>query len=462
MPFLSPFLTTKFALKNRFKVMELMIFSYWYLSLFPGRLGFDGSEGIRMIQRGESTDWWTASFFWFLKILSFNGQSIFLASLVSYLFLAFSLKYFVFSLPAKQSILRRTYLVMLATPIVSAFGLTVSHDALQVAGTLILIGTLFRNAGDGDAQKSINPALLVLAYSGLLTTRLGIFIVILDILFRLKFSKKIGFLLLGYLVLFLSISSVGISKHEASANTNWMLADLKCVTQHPEARLSPGDWLFLETIAPKVEWKIPLSCTTVDEPVGLLKSKNSEAHLFSREFAGNYIKIVSKNPAIVAMAHIQRSRGALPPPFFQGPDNQVELDTSIPIGQGTNIALQNSFEMLHPSIDEPSVKHQIKVLKPLESLSQMPIFLVNQASWFWGWGGMWLWPAFYLALSRNRTKTFTQRIGVYSPILVLHFLLVVIAPSPLSRYVMAAVICGLTSFIILIFEWLNRIKKANF
>jgi hypothetical protein len=257
------------------------------------------------------------------------------------------------------------------------------------------------------------------------------------------------------------ISGIGISKHEASADTNWMLADLKCVSQHPDARLSPGDWIFLETIAPRVEWETPLSCTTVDEPVSSLVNKNPKAHIFSPAFALNYIQVISKAPAIVAMAHIQRSRGALPPPFFQGPDNQVELDPSIPIGKGTNIALQSSFEMLHPSIDEPSVQIQSKFLKPLESLSQMSIFLVNQASWFWGWGGLWLWPALFLALSRNRSKSLVQRIGVYSPVLVLHLFLVAIGPAPLSRYVMAAVIAGLTSTLILSFEWLARIQSVR-
>jgi hypothetical protein len=439
--------------KNRFKLVELLIFAYWYFSLFPGRLGFDGSEAIRMIQRGESTDWWTASFFWFLRIFTFDGQSIYVASLVSYAFLAFSLRYFIFSLPAKLVILRRTYLIMLATPIVSVFGLTLSHDALQVAGTLILVGTLFRSAN----LRTIHPALLVLAYSGLLTTRLGIFVVLMDVLFRLRTSKKTALLLLVGSVFFILISSIGVTKHDASANTNWMLADLKCVSQHPDARLTQTDWVFLEGIAPRGEWRTPLSCTTVDEPVGTLLSKNPEAHVFSREFAISYFKIVSKNPAIVAMAHIQRSRGTLPPPFFQGPDNQVELDTSIPIGQGTNIALQNSFEMLHPSIDEPTVKVEIKFLKPLERLSQMPIFIVNQASWFWGWGGLWLWPAIYFALSRLKSGSLLGRTAVYSPIFVLHFFLVAIAPAPLSRYVMAAVITGISCSIVLILEWFSKL-----
>ena len=443
--------------KSRFDLVELLIFAYWYFSLFPGRLGFDGSELIRIIQKGESTDWWTSSFYWSMRMFTLDGQSIFLASLASYTFLAFSLRYFVFSLPANPTILRRTYLFMLATPIVSVFGLTVSHDALQVAGTLILVGTRFRNTSQDIGLRTIHPALLVLAYSGLLTTRLGIFVVLVDVWFRLRKNRKVGFLLLACSVFLLGISSLGVKKYDSSANTNWMLADLKCVSQHLDARLSKNDWEFLEGIAPRSEWKTPLSCTTVDEPVSTLKNKNSEAHIFSQEFALSYMSIVSKNPAIVAMAHIQRSRGALPPPFFQGPDNQVELDTSIPIGQGTNIALQKSFEMLHPSIDEPSVDLNLKFLKPLETLSQLPIFVVNQASWFWGWGGLWLWPAIYFALSRLKSGSLLGRTAVYSPILVLHFFLIAIAPAPLSRYVMAAVITGISCSVVLILEWFSKL-----
>ena len=44
----------------------------WYLAFFPGRLGADGSGAIRMLQQGISTKWWTAIYFWFLRITSFD------------------------------------------------------------------------------------------------------------------------------------------------------------------------------------------------------------------------------------------------------------------------------------------------------------------------------------------------------------------------------------------------------
>lgn len=458
MPELSFSRTHSYFLSNKFKVLEATIFGFWYFALFPGRLGFDNSEAIRMIQRGESTDWWSATFFWYLKIVTFWGESIILASFISYLLLSFSLKYFILGLPGDIRILRKSYLLVLATPIVSVFGLTVSHDAFQVSGILLLVGYHLRQqAGFAQSEKK-SLLLLFLAYASLMTTHFGLIIILLDLIFKVFQKFKIAVVLAVLVSLLFTLSSFGITKHDPSAKTNWLVADLKCVAQHSQARLSDSDWNFLQTIAPKQEWMTPLSCTTVDEPVGSLKNRNKETMHLSIDFAEDYLKIALKNPAIVGMAHIQRSRGALPPPFFQGPDNQVELDPRVPIGEGTNIALQNSFEMLHPSVDEPSVDLDLTILKPLQLVAQALTFTVNQASWFWGWGGLWLWPLIYFFLSRIKVQSVIARLKALSPLFLLHFLLVAVGPAPLPRYVMAAVIMGLSATTCLFIEWLEKIR----
>jgi hypothetical protein len=441
---------------NRFKLTEVFIFAFWYMAMFPGRVGFDGSAAIKMIQKNESTDLWTATFFWYLKIFTFGGNSIYLASFISYLFLTISLKYFIFSLPANLSVLKKTYLIMLATPIVSVFGLTLSHDSTQVSGILILVGFHLRSSNVSRANDRFSVLVLSFAYAGLMTTHFGLALIFLDLVLQFIRKVKVGATLTFISVLLFLLSSLGISRHDPSANTAWMVADLKCIAQHGEARLNNSDWIFLQSIAPKSEWLNALSCTTVDEPVGSLRSRKSEAMIFSPDFAISYIRVVMKNPAIVGMAHIQRSRGALPPPFFQGPDNQVELDPAIPIGQGTNIALQNSFEMLHPSVDESSVDLRVPLLKPLELIGQGLTFLVNQASWFWGWGGLWLWPLIYFHLTRIHGKRVVTRLKALFPVLLLHILLVSVGPAPLPRYVMVTVIAGITATLILLLEWYER------
>ena len=448
--------------ENQFNVLSASIFIFWYASLFPGRLGFDYSEAIRMIQRGESTDWWGASFFWFLRLTTFWGQGIYLSSLITYGALFLSLRYLIFSLPGNPILLKKAFLVSSALPIFSVFGLTVSHDVFQVAGILILTALSIRQIRKNEIPIRLQYAVIVSAYAMLVTTKIGLLIVAVDLFMKLLIREFRVFLVSGLLiVLIYGVSGIGITKYDSSTNTVTLVADLKCIAQHPEARLTNSDWEFLQTIAPRKEWLVRLSCTTVDDPFGSLQNMNRNSLKFNSTFIKNYVSIVIKNPSIAGMAHIQRSRGALPPPFFQGPDNQVELNTKIPIGEGTNIALQNNFAFLHPSIDEPSVDLQVPILKPFELLAQGLMFIFNQASWFWGWGALWLWPVVYYFLTRLPGITNRKRLKPLAPIAVLHFMLVAIGPGPMARYVMAATILGVTLTILLILEWNEKNHKEK-
>lgn len=113
----------------------------------------------------------------------------------------------------------------------------------------------------------------------------------------------------------------------------------------------------------------------------------------------------------------------------------------MPIGQGTNTALQSKPGVLHPSIDEPSVNEKITFLLPLEMLAQSSIFVVNQATWFWGWGGLWLWPIVLFLVFRYINQGIGPRLKIFSNILLLHSLLLILS-APLPRYVMATILLG--------------------
>jgi hypothetical protein len=161
----------------------------------------------------------------------------------------------------------------------------------------------------------------------------------------------------------------------------------------------------------------------------------------NRELLTNYLTIAGKNPALVAMAHFQRASQALPPPFFYGPVNQIPRDPMIPLGEGTNTALQTNPGLLHPSIDEPSVDKAPKILLVLEFFAQASIFVVNQASWFWGWGGFWLWPILLYVLIEYRRRGLRIKASVLGNIALLHTLLLIVS-SPLPRYVMVTIQLG--------------------
>jgi hypothetical protein len=225
------------------------------------------------------------------------------------------------------------------------------------------------------------------------------------------------------------------------------------------AKISQSDWNYLTGLAPKEQWLRPVSCSWPDELYSALPDLDKSKAVIGKDLLTTYARIFMNNPLVIAESHLQRSRGALPPPFFQGPDNQVNLDTRLPVGYMTNLALQSGPGVLHPSIDEPSVHPRYGYLKPLELIAQFLMFIFNQASWFWGWGGLWLWPLVIFIYIRVGRGSIRSTLRVLTPVLALHAFLVFIGPAPLPRYVMSAVLGGITVTLALMQETSRKIKK---
>lgn len=435
---------TEFTLESdkHFRFILISVSTFWYLALFPGRLGFDYSEAIRIMQRGESTDWWTASYWWFLQITSFNGNSIYLSSLLSLAVFGYSIYTLSESIPLAKRYTRRSSLILFATPIYGAFGLTVSHDVFQVSGIILFTAYQVRVYSASLKSTRFEVSLLLLAACLVLTTQYGIFLIAMNSLLLL-FQKRIrvAFGLLIFSVTYLVVTSIGVTSVPTYGAVLPILGDIKCVAQHPEAEISADEWGQLVAFAPRDEWLVPATCSIVDEQFKVMPSLELAKVKVNVELIKLYASIAHKNSAIVAMAHFQRASVALPPPFFSGPVNQVELNPSIPIGQGTNTALQSNAEVLHPSVDEPSVDINVKAFQVLEIPAQGLIFIVNQASWFWGWGGLWLWPftLFIILFLKRRFRRST--IPIFANTLVLHSLLLILA-APLPRYVMSTIVLG--------------------
>ena len=435
---------------------------FWYIALFPGRLGYDYSLATRMIHSGKSTDQWTSLYFWIFRILTFNGITIALISAMSLFVLLTSIRYFIFSLPISEDTKRRTFLYTACLPLIGAFGVNVSHDVLLAAGIVLLTGLYIRKSQNSFYSVKQSFLLNLLATVMLMTSFQGLVVVIINalvLLFRKQFI--IATSLIVVIIALQFFSGFGITKNPPSFKVAFLIDDLKCVAQHPQARITPAEWAYLESLAPKSEWTKPISCSWPDPLYLSLEHLDKNRAVLNKDLVKNYLGIFMNNPLIVVQTHLQRSRGALPPPFFQGPDNQVLQNTELPVGYNTNIALQSGPGVLHPSIDEPSVHPHIAILKPLEFLAQASMFIFNQASWFWGWGALWLWPfiAFvFIYLSKGSIK---NCIKVLIPTLVLHATLVLIGPAPLPRYVMSSTYMGIIVIIAYLIDATSRIKQSN-
>jgi hypothetical protein len=204
------------------------------------------------------------------------------------------------------------------------------------------------------------------------------------------------------------------------------------------------EWGVLLEISSRENWKLPVSCQNYDTQINTLKLYEKNYDFSDIEFLKTYVSIAGKNPAIVAMSHIQRARGVLPPLLFQPPDNQVSLDASIPIGQRTNTALQSGAVFLHPSIDIVNGESsKPRVFRVLEIPAQGLGFLFNQASWFWGWGGLWLTTGTILLAKLISNQRIKRLIAVFYAPLAMHAILLFFIPTSVPRYYMYSIMTGI-------------------
>ena len=437
--------------RKGFLVLASIINLFWFFALFPARMGADAVGLLQTIRSGQSTDWWTGAFYWFFRITSIDGQYPVITALVQLVIMCVSMVYFVRSLPFRKEVQNVTLLVFFSLPIYGFFAMSISHDLTQTAGIILLVAIEIRRLRNIEVDR----LLLVIMCASLLliTTHTGIIIFGLAILRNIFYLKQRKTLLLSTIVLsVIFLSSVGLTSglniHGNFINSSqvkyWtLLAGMKCAVQHEAADLSQKDWSVLLKISSRDNWVEPVSCQNYDYQISALKLSERDYDFSSTEFLETYLSVAGKNPAIVAMSHIQRARGVLPPFIFQPPSNQVSLDVNVPVGQGTNTALQGGPVFLHPSIDLPGAEDsKPQFFKVLEIPAQGLGFIFNQASWFWGWGGLWL---FLGVLQLIRLMTFAKirdvLLALYAPFMM-HFLLILFIPVSLPRYYMYSVFIG--------------------
>lgn len=451
---------SSFSSRTKNKFLLLGIGSFWYLALFPGRLGFDYSEAIRMMQRDESTDWWTAEFWWYLKLTTLNGRFIFISSLISIAIFGSAVYYFVQSLPLSEKIRSRTLIIYFCTPLFGGFALNISHDVFQAAGIILLVGIQMRKRAGSEVKNvqilQITSAILVLT-TAIGPLLIGTYLIVLLVEKNLKHA--VAMLIVS--VAFAGISNFGVTKVPRIGFVLPILGDIKCIVQHPDVSLPSDDWQVLEKIASKDTWLEKKTCSFVDEQIEDFKVEIVEKTQLSPELVKLYFRLVAEYPAITAVAHFQRASQALPPPFFQGPSNQIDLDPSEPLGIKTNTALQDGPELLHPSIDEPTVDSNVPILKPLEIVAQGAILIVNQASWFWGWGGFWLWPILIFGLLIQKMNRTQDWLKIYTPVITLHAFLVIVLSAPQGRYVMSTITIGFVMTIAFFSHYLTKIFREK-
>jgi len=266
---------------QNFNVALGVIVVFWYVAQFPGRLGFDNSEIIRMLQSGRSTDWWSAEFFWYMKILSGNGRVIFVLSAVQTVLLTIYLMRFVRLFIAGRKTQDFVILATAVSPIFGNMAVNVSHDTFIVIGALSIVTDnvrFFRKVHESTLESRLSYLITFVGLLSLTFSTLGKIILISQIVFLIITRQKITrYLVTVPLVGLFSITSFLHVEHFDKTQFNQLLVwDLKCIAQHEMAEISENQWVSLESFAPREEWKIPVSCKLGDAQVAVMPNLNYE------------------------------------------------------------------------------------------------------------------------------------------------------------------------------------------
>ena len=100
------------------------------------------------------------------------------------------------------------------------------------------------------------------------------------------------------------------------------------------------------------------------------------------------------------------------------------------------------------------------MFKPFEILAQIPTLIINQASWFWGWGGFWLLPIIYFWIKNFTNSRILRIILSLYPIFLLHTTLIILTPGSLGRYYMSTILIGIIVSIVMFLQFLKNVQSS--
>ena len=426
---------------DRWRTAELIIIGFWYVSLFPGRIGYDYVQLSQIIRNGKSTDWWSPLYFWVFKLLTFNASTIAVISFVQLIILYLVVNTFMKLFEFDNPVYRISRILIFSTPLFGAFAVNVTHDVTLTAGVILLCALNFKDFG---SQQKSAPIFYVFSYLLLLTSFTGIPIIIVSLLIH-AVSRNLKILvtaLCSLLLIMMPVIATVDSKNQDESKYFTLIADMKCIVQHPDAQLDAKQSELLSKLSASENWKTGENCR---------KSVPAQTNWSVLEEPNNLrtaLSVLAHYPILTLSAHIQRTAGVLPPPF-PGPDNQIDYSSSQSLGVNTNVAIQDGPQVLHISIDDPVyADSKLSILKPFESLAQVPIYLVNQSSWLWGWGGFWL-IFLLVVVSLRPDRKLIAALGSLYPILLIHGIVFTLTAEALPRYLMASILLGYFSLLLL-------------
>ncbi len=423
--------------------------TFYAIGLFPGRIYRDSTSLLELMRVGESSDQWTALYFRYLQVTTINGKFLFLNAIIGLSILTLSFYWFMNSLGITRRTLINVRAVMIASPFLGVFGMTVGHDTTTASGVLLLVGMLIRLKKSQITK--VQPAIVTFGFLLCSTSFLG-FTAIIGFAFALGLVKRkalsVAIIGLTIFLFFFGSSILRVQSGSEDLRLTSLLGDIKCIAQHQDSNISRGQWVSIKQLAPETEWKAQTSCWIADNAYFALGAASKNPLGTAKLWAN----LAAQNPQILIMAHIQRASVALPPVFFSPPPNMIENNYAVPIGEGTADDLQKYSELFKTSVDDtPSKKMKLPLQSFFEHLALFVTFIFNQHSSLWGWAGLWLVTIILLGKKNTGIKT-SDVLLFTAPLISMHSAMALVSPAPNPRYLMATTIIGITFCLQFVFD----------
>ena len=430
------------AIKNlstKSKIESLSLVLYFVFQ-FPGRIGADANTAMALMRSGNSTSNWTELYFWFLKILTFNGHFIALVSFVGFAFFIFSLHFLtnqLWNICVRRSPI--VYYIFILSPLAGVYGMTVDHNLQATTGNIFLIGLLVKFYNQKRFTVT-DYALIVFAIflsamsfigvAGLL----GFFASLLITRFPIR-----NLLSLVLISVFVILGSTWLPAAPRSLGFKFtpLLMDIRCLVPNANVEISARDLEFLATLGPLETWKDPVSCIVAEssEFVRASVTQDNQAEIIKI-----WLRLVRDNPRYVLLAHVQRASVALPPGISVPQPNGYETNLVLPLGSNTPRWLHTWDGVLDDSrYQTEEIQKQPAILSYLQYVVIFPTIILNNFSWFWGWGGLWLLVASVVVMRRWGLRG----MPFLMPIYMSHAFFFVMSPTPNPRYTYLAIVTGL-------------------
>jgi hypothetical protein len=421
-------------------MIELLSLALYFLLQFPGRIGADANTAMALMRHGSSTSNWTEIYFWFLKILTFNGHYIALASFLGLAVFIFALHFLTDQLWSISSLKSPViYFAVILSPLVGVYGMTVDHNLQATTGNILLIGLIIKIY----SQKNLTKIDYSIAIFGMFLSAmsfigvagmLGFFASLLASRFPLR--KLLSLVLIS---VFFVLGSTLLPAAPRSLGFKFtpLLMDIRCLVPNPNVEISKSDLEFLATLGPIETWKDPVSCIAAESSEFVRASVTPENQ---SQIIGLWLRLIRDNPRYVLLAHVQRASVALPPGITGPQPNGYETNLVLPLGSNTPRWLHTFDGVLDDSrYQTEKIQTQPKFLGFLQYAVIFPTILLNNFSWFWGWGGLWLLIGSIVVVRRWSWSGLRFLVPVYMS----HLFFFVMSPTPNPRYTYLAITTGL-------------------